>query len=144
MDATAPSVPSNTVRDGSAVEMAWRRLSSASVSTAAPGRAAAGLPTDCQPRAGVRILTMSPAAARMSPLSSAVAVTEISPLCGMTTSSGSSQRFPAASPAMPPRMTVPACPTRRRSTVLRPEGLRRRPLILTMRDSPVPCAVAGE
>ena len=73
MDATAPSVPSNTVRDGSAVEMAWRRLSSASVSTAAPGRAAAGLPTDCQPRAGVRILTMSPAAARMSPLSSAVA-----------------------------------------------------------------------
>ena len=48
------------------MEMAWRRLSSASVSTAAPGRAAAGLPTDCQPRAGVRILTMSPAAARMS------------------------------------------------------------------------------
>ena len=81
---------------------------------------------------------------RQPRVSSAVAVTVVSPLCGMAASSGSSQRFPAASPAMPPRMTVPACPTRRRSTVLRPEGLRRRPLILTMRDSPVPCAVAGE
>ena len=43
---------------------------------------------------------------RQPRVSSAVAVTVISPLCGMATSSGSSQRFPAASPAMPPRMTV--------------------------------------
>ncbi|MNJ64080.1 hypothetical protein D3C77_600200 [compost metagenome] len=144
MVATAPVIPSRTVRDGSATESFCLCRSAASVSTCAPTVAADKLVTLCQPSVMVAILLIWPGPAATAPTVAQVAVTVISPEGGMVTESGSIHLLPASSWATPWVIPVPACPTILRSACELVGTARPMPLILTLLDSPAPCAVLGE
>ena len=88
---------------------------------------------------------MSPAAARMSPLSSAVAVTVILAALRDGHLVGEQPAFPGGVPGHAAPDDRPGLPHKAQvdgaaARGLAPEAVR----CLTMRDSPVPCAVAGE
>src|SRR5690348_8404937 len=103
-------MPSSTVNDGSAMEVACRRRSAASVSTGAPTAADEGLLTDCQPSVGVAICVTVAGAAEIAPGVWHVAVTVISPVEGMTTEMGRFHRLLLMSCATPFVIVAPTCP----------------------------------
>ena len=70
------------------------------------------------------------------------AATVTTPAGGMVTSGNVHRVVPSLT--MPLRITVPTTPPIRTSAWLRLGSLRRRPLILTTLDRPLPWAVAGE
>lgn len=141
--ATDARMPSKTLLDGNATDCFWRARNWASVSTACPRAAAAGLETVCHPSVGVMIFVTVPGKASMAPSFEQIAVTVISPCGGITTVSGNFQRLPFSSSTIPPEMVDPACPMHLRSTLEKLALFRLMPFVLTILDNAAPLAVEG-
>lgn len=132
----------STESAGSEVDTDWRTRRAASVSTGAPGVAAAGLVAVCQPRTGVTILVDGVRAGSHLAIRGRWPARRLA-RGGIDTEAGRDHwRIP--SNTMPPEIAaVPAWPTMRTVAVLLLADRRRMPLILTIEDSPAPWLVAG-